>query len=160
MICEAIEDYREQGERSFHRGEFEEATVAFERALESEDAEAQPGAGLAALWSAKGACLARLGRYEEAAVCLERAARLEPDDATHRSRLGEVHIQRRQFQRAIEAFDLALAIDDGCPSALFGMARVLAIVGRMREAREVARRLSAVAGRPALIAAADGTHGG
>ncbi len=155
MVLEAIERYREQGERSYHEGDFEQATAAFERALAIEPGESgvQVGGGdaLAALWSAKGACLARLGRYEEAAACHERAARIGPGDASRWSRLGEVHLETKHYQKAIEAFDLALAVDAECPSALLGMARALSTVGRWREAVEVARKFSAAAGRPAPV---------
>jgi len=61
-------------------------------------------------WSGSGQALARLGRDREAEAALRRSIQADPNHFEAWAYLGNVLFQRRDFTRAIEAYEQALAI--------------------------------------------------
>jgi tetratricopeptide (TPR) repeat protein len=81
-----------------------------------------------------GALLTRQGRYDEARKSLERAIELEPRFAKPHEDLGALYLATERPADAIAAFEAAIGLDSGQPSAFYGLATALERSGRREEA--------------------------
>lgn len=87
--------------------------------------------------SAKGTCLARLGRVSEAAAVFEAALRESPDDAALRFSLAEALEEMNELKRAAAEFEHAFARDPGHAQAAARAAFIYAGRGEMESARRL-----------------------
>ncbi len=108
-------------------GDIAGAVAAYERALECDPNIFDARAGL--MWR-----LALGGSVEEAAREAARAAELAPTDARLRIRIGETWDRLGQYDRALESYRAALALDPTNPEGHMGVAIELARVGDISEA--------------------------
>jgi tetratricopeptide (TPR) repeat protein len=104
-----------------------------------------------AIQSNFGRILYRAGRLEEAALRFHRALELEPQMRGHYVRLGDVYDQLGQYERALDAFDRSGVRG---PAHQARIARVLARMGRRRDARLLLDTLPGDASRLPLTAMA------
>ena len=101
------------------------------------------------------AVLRKEGRYIDALAQLNAAVRIEPDsDRVHES-LGKLHLGRKDFGAAREAFDKAIALrpeaERNSVERLFGLAEALIGNGELNRAEETLRKLpSRTEGRSAV----------
>lgn len=72
------------------------------------------------------------GRYDEALQMFEKAA--SQGYAEGRAGVGQVYLRRRQYAKALEAFQLAHKMDNGLPMAYYGQGEVLRRQGKCDEA--------------------------
>src|SRR5437870_5867791 len=89
-----------------------------------------------------GRVLYRARKYEEAIPHLKRALELEPRNYSAYVRLGDVYAKLSQYDEALTMFEKAAQLrDDGMHAAR--IARVYALMGRQREARQMLSGLKA-----------------
>jgi tetratricopeptide (TPR) repeat protein len=89
-----------------------------------------------------GRFLYRARRYEEALPHLERAVELEPRSVHANFRVGDVYAQLGRYDEAIAAFEKDRELTKG-GNFQAGIARVYALMGRKREARQMISGLKA-----------------
>jgi tetratricopeptide (TPR) repeat protein len=91
-----------------------------------------------------GRFLYRARRYEEALPHLERGVELEPRSVHANFRLGDVYAQLGRYDEAIAAFEKNRELEPtGGGNSQAGIARVYALMGRKREARQMISGLKA-----------------
>jgi tetratricopeptide (TPR) repeat protein len=95
------------------------------------------------------------GKLLEALAQLNAAARIEPDNDKVHDFLGKLHLVRKDFVAAREAFDKAIALrpesEKNNIETLFGLAEALMANGELDRAEETLRKLpSRIEGRPGL----------
>jgi tetratricopeptide (TPR) repeat protein len=95
------------------------------------------------------------GKLSEALAQLNAAVRIEPDDDKVHDSLGKLHLVRKDFVAAREAFDKAIALrpesEKSNIETLFGLAEALIANGELNRAEETLRKLpSRIEGRPGL----------
>jgi tetratricopeptide (TPR) repeat protein len=95
------------------------------------------------------------GKLSEALDQLNAAARIEPDNGKVHDLLGKLHLVRKDFVAAREAFDKAIALrpesEEGNMETLFGLAEALIAIGELNRADEILRKLpSRTEGRSSL----------
>jgi Flp pilus assembly protein TadD len=73
--------------------------------------------------------LLRSRDFHQASVALQRARRLEPDKASVREALGRAYMGCREFDRAREEFEAAVALGPTDGYAHFGLAKALERLG-------------------------------
>jgi TolB-like protein/Tfp pilus assembly protein PilF len=96
-----------------------------------------------------GRFLYRARRYEEAVPHLKRAVELEPRSIGANFRLGDVYAQLGRYDEAIAAFEKIRELTRDERTFRAGIARVHALVGRQREARQM---ISGVKAQPIDVA--------
>jgi len=82
----------------------------------------------------RGQALWRLGRYQEALASLQEAARLNPQNPQNHSFAGDLYIKAKEYEKARQAYQSALALDAKMLPALVGLARANWALGRRAEA--------------------------
>jgi tetratricopeptide (TPR) repeat protein len=90
--------------------------------------------------------LALLGRFEEAIPVLQAEIQLAPRAGVNHHLLGEVYLQRKEYEKAIQSFGRAIAIQPDLAWPHYGLATACARLGRREESkrhREKFRTLSA-----------------
>jgi tetratricopeptide (TPR) repeat protein len=103
-----------------------------------------------------GRFLYRAHRYGEAIQRLRRAVELEPRSVGANYRLGDLYAQAGRYDEAIAAFE---KIGKTAPGDFqIGIARVYALTGRHREARQMMSAVKANADARAAVYAALGDH--
>ena len=116
--------------------------------------EGQVGAQLDPLSSetqtALGRFLYRARRYEEALPHLKRAVEMEPRSIGANYRLGDVYVQLGRYAEALAVFDKGRELTRADSTFQSGSARVYALMGRQREARQM---ISGVKVQPVDVAA-------
>ena len=97
-------------------------------------------------WHVSGALRQWAGQPDIAIDHLEAALRISPRDriASPLSVIGGAHFPSRRFDQAVPKLLLAIQEDPSYPSAYRWLAACYARLGRLDEAREIARRLSAM----------------
>jgi tetratricopeptide (TPR) repeat protein len=101
-----------------------------------------------------GRFLYRARRYQEAILRLKRAVELEPQSVGANFRLGDLYAQMGRYDDAVAAFG---KIGEFVPRDFqVGIARVYALMGRQRKARQMIRGLKANADAIAAVYAALG----
>ena len=108
-------------------GDIAGAVAAYEKALECDPTLFDAHAGL--MWRA-----ALGGSIEDAAQEAARAVELAPEDARIRVRIAETWDRLGQYDRALESYQAALALDGANPEAHMGAAIELARLGDVSEA--------------------------
>lgn len=83
-----------------------------------------------------GKTLAYRGLLEEAKTALEEAIKLAPESANARLFRGDVHMQERQWQAAIDQFDKAAQLDGKNPLVHFGRGVALLELKKIEDAEE------------------------
>ncbi len=84
----------------------------------------------------------RQGRYEEALELLLPATRLAPDDGAAWLHLGQLYLDWRRPQQALDAFTAAVAADSSHVEASYNLARAMMAVGRREEGRMAMARFT------------------
>ena len=95
----------------------------------------------------------RLGRKQEAIAAARRTTELVPDRPGTFNNLGAIYGFGREFDRAIEAFRSAQALDPENPSAAIGLAFTYSYLDRHAEALAAAERLRALTDDQAVLGA-------
>jgi tetratricopeptide (TPR) repeat protein len=98
------------------------------------------------------AVLRHEGKLDEALGQINAAVRIDPDKANVFDALGNLHLIRKDFGSAREAFEKAISLqDEDQQDSLFGLAEALIEEGQLDRAEEALRRVpSRVEGRPAV----------
>ena len=100
--------------------------------------------------------LRKEGKLPEALNQLNAAVRIEPDNDKVHDFLGKLHLARKDFTGAREAFDRAIALrpesEKNNAETLFGLAEALIANGELNRAEETLRKL------PSRIEARSGLH--
>ncbi len=147
------------------RGAYEDAVVAYRRALEARPDEPRTAEGLglallaaghgeaseealrssvgadstrASAWVNLAQALAQQGRDADEAAVLEEAVRRFPWDPLPHFRLGNARLRRRDLLAAASAFTRSVELDRALASPRIGLAQVLAAQGNLEEARRQA----------------------
>ena len=109
----AAQDWYEQGFALTNREQYDEALLAYERALSYDRS-------LLNAWYYEGDALFRLGRYEEALLAFSNATAVDPDfvdayfyESRVYGQLGRLEEQRDALQRGLEAADRKVAAQQG-----------------------------------------------
>ena len=113
--------------------EFDQTTLA-SQLLEFADDPSKPD------WrviSARGAALAKLGRYKEAVVHLERAQNLAPNQASVKNNLALAYAMSGEPQRAEELLRRAVSADSSNAKTRQNLAIVLGLQGKYDEATQI-----------------------
>jgi len=120
----SAEEWYEKGMDLYNQGNYEEALLYIDRALEI-------APNYADAWRARGNTLNRMGRYDEATVCFEQAEKyagsqysneqpvMRDDARTFYDTAIELYF-RANYEEALEGFDKILAIDPDFEPALIG----------------------------------------
>jgi tetratricopeptide (TPR) repeat protein len=84
-------------------------------------------------------------KLSEPLVQLNAAAQIEPDNGKVHDFLGRLHLVRKDFVAAREAFDKAISLrpenEEGNMETLFGLAEALIANGELNRAEEILRKL-------------------
>jgi tetratricopeptide (TPR) repeat protein len=131
---QAVSDPVRRGQESFHRGDYDSAIAAWEKAYQ-ENASAALGAALPEVYFRRG--LVRFHRQHEhgsGLADLEQAARLAPGDPRYAYHLGLAHHHQADLDTAIAAYRLALDADPD-----FIRAAELAIVALLEQGKDPVR---------------------
>ncbi|MGL5059819.1 MAG: tetratricopeptide repeat protein [Microcoleus sp.] len=94
-------DYAKQGDACFFENRYEEAILAYDRALQI-----QPD--LADTWNNRGVVLTRMQRYQEAIASYEQATKIRPHYPDAWNNRGVVLLELQQYQDAIACYEQAL----------------------------------------------------
>ena len=157
----------EEGNTLFYKQQYEDALVAYERAirLNPKYAEAYTNKGLALdnlkryeeaianfeqairldpndalVYNGKGWTLNELERYQEALVAFEQAIRLNANNAFAYSRKGYALTQLKRYQEALVAFEQAIRLDPKLDLAYHNKGVALEKLGRKQEAQQAYER--------------------
>lgn len=95
-------------------------------------------------WSAIGATLNRLGRYNEAVDIFGKALELNPNNEDALSYEAEAYIKLGNYSMALESCNKALLVKADYPDALYFKAIALNLLGRMKEAKTFLKKASHV----------------
>lgn len=133
------------------------AEVGYRRAIAL-----NPGYGMARHWLSL--LLAAAGRPEEALVEIYKARENDPRSAVLSTSLARHHYFRRDFGRALDAFDDAVALDSSLLPAHMGKGVTLVAMGEYDRGLSEYRRVIALLGSPsplilALVGHAEGLAG-
>ena len=126
----AAEDPRQLtdlGQRLLEQGDVETAGLYFQRAL------ALRPDNYVCLYNC-GITLKRLCRFQEAQRCFQTILQSKPDCLKSLSHLGDIYREYAQFDRAIEYFNQAIAIEPEYHDARFGLSLIYFLQGRWEEA--------------------------
>ena len=106
------------------RGQYEEAIVAYQNALELNPdlKDAHSGLGILLTWK---------GELDGAAQSLRSAVDLDPQDPINRTRLGMVYYKQGRLYPARAELEMALVLDDALAEAAYGLGLVEARQGQM-----------------------------
>jgi len=116
----------------FIRQEFASAAKVIERMLESAPGDAE-------LHHMLGNIIAKQGRRADAAQRFERAIALRSSVPNFHVSRGILYVEERDWLRALECFQVALALDPGHGAALANIGLVLQELGHFQEAEETYR---------------------
>lgn len=126
------------GQAAHDQGRFEDAIRIFNRVIAL--SANQPRVASAANLRIGNAYMAQ-GKFANAEVAFERAVALNPADAESYNNLGEALGELRQYQRAIEAFTRAIALDAKLLKAKYNQAVSYDRMGNFRYSEFVFRSL-------------------
>lgn len=129
-----------------HEWDFRAAEAHYREATEL-----NPNADLA--YTPRAFLLMRLGRKQEAIAAARRSTELVPDRPGTFNNLGAIYGFGREFDRAVEAFRSAQALDAENPSAAIGLAFTYSYLGRHAEALAAAERLRELTDDQAVLGA-------
>jgi tetratricopeptide (TPR) repeat protein len=121
-------------------GRFDEAVIQRQRALELEPLVALYYTGLAN-------SLRHLGRLDRSLERNRQAIELDPGLWTPHESLGKRYEKEGDLKQAIAAFERAVHFSGGLSRPMAGLARVLALAGREKEARRILEELRAATER-------------
>lgn len=117
-------DYVEQGKAFYFEARYEDALIAYDRALQSEPD--NPRA-----WFGRGATLAKLQQMEGAIAAYDRAVQAKPDFSEAWFGRGAALAKLQQLDRAIGAYDQAVQSKPDFLLAWLGKARCHALQGNL-----------------------------
>ncbi len=98
----------------------------------------------------------RLGRMQAAAEVLDRLAKHHPEFSRLYEERGHLHVEKRQTEEAIAAFDRAVHLNAALPASWHMLKGLYGMQGRASEAQRAARRLAALESMPGPVVAAIG----
>ncbi len=131
------------------RNQFDQALVRSDSLLGS-----VPGERDALLFSA--IAQRRLGRTDAAAEMLDQLAKHHPNFSRLYEERGHLHVEQRQTEEAIAAFDRAVHLNAALPASWHMLAGLYRMQGRVTEARHATRQLAALESVPGPVVAAIG----
>jgi tetratricopeptide (TPR) repeat protein len=99
-----------------------------------------------------GVALGLAGDFRTSITVLRKVSEARPESATVRAKIGFAYLQLRDFEQASQYFNEALMLDEYEPYALFHLARMRAIEGRLDRATVYLVRLEKVEGATDLAA--------
>lgn len=100
---ELVESWFNLGLKQASAGDFNEAVVSWEKALELNP-------NLVEAWHNRGSALGRLGNYQQALKSFEQALKIAPQNAQAWNDLAHTFYQLQQWQEAIASWDKAISI--------------------------------------------------
>ena len=119
-------------------GRFDEAIVEIRRAQEIDPTSSKIGAKV-------GLTLYLARRYDEAVTEMENALELDPNCVDALFCSGLIHEQKKDFEKALEAYQRAQSISGKpCAEVLGNLGRACALAGQLVKAREVLAQLLAL----------------
>jgi serine/threonine protein kinase len=121
------EQWLNEGNMLQDSGHYEEALVAYERAL-------QLDANYVDAYDARGDAFSSLNRYQEALDAFERAIQLDPTYAHAYEGKGNILYNRQHYQEALVAYERAIQLDSSSMSAYYGKGDALYYLNRCQEA--------------------------
>ena len=121
------EQWLDEGNTLHNSGHYEEALVAYERALQLDPHYADA-------YDARGDACSSLNRYQEAFDAFNRAIQLNPTYAHAYEGKGHILYNRQRYQEALVAFERALQLDSSSVSAYNGKGDALYYLNRYQEA--------------------------
>ncbi len=115
---DAIQALLEQGQQARRRGAFEEALRLYRQALERAQDYAPTHVALAELYYT-------MGELDKSIAELEQAAALVPENAFIFSQLGQLYLQKEDYEKAVHALQRASELDPAAAEVRFllGLAR-------------------------------------
>lgn len=119
--------YYLQGNRYYHKGAFERAISAYNRAIRVDP-------NLASAYVNRGSAYAMKGQYDRALADYNRAIELNNTDATMYFNRGNAYRKRREYQRALADYTAAIRLAPSDPDAYFNRGEVLRRLNRHDEA--------------------------
>ncbi|RMF86310.1 MAG: tetratricopeptide repeat protein [Nitrospinota bacterium] len=132
-ISAAAEDYFQEGLALQEAGKWEEAIIAFQKALALDDQ-------LLAARNNLGNLYFRLGRYEDAQREYQEAIMLDPSYAKAHNNLGNVLAVLGEEEKAIEAFQSAIALDPTYATPYYNLGSLYARRGEREKALNALRK--------------------
>jgi tetratricopeptide (TPR) repeat protein len=131
------------------RNQFDQALARADSVLGS-----APGERDALLFSA--IAQRRLGRMHAAAEVLDQLAKHHPSFSRLYEERGRLHVEKRQPEEAIAAFDRAVQLNPALPASWHMLEGLYRMQGRAAEAQRAARQLAALESMPGPVVAAIG----
>jgi tetratricopeptide (TPR) repeat protein len=125
--------YLGMGSVAAKRGETERAVSLFRKALLFAPASSQAQVDLAS-------ALLDLGEIEEAVALLEEHVKTAPNPVAGFVLLGMAHLQRKEYQKAKEYYEKAIALHPKHANAHYGLAQACAHLGLKAESQEYMKR--------------------
>ncbi|HET8688823.1 MAG TPA: tetratricopeptide repeat protein, partial [Methanosarcina sp.] len=122
-------ELNEYGLDLLRSGKFNEAIVAFEKAIEKDPENIN-------LLNNKAQALETLGKYEEALELYEKAVKINSADPDIWNNMAFSFSQVGKYNEAIKAYEKALELRPDYPNALYGKALNLSQAGNFEEAVE------------------------
>jgi tetratricopeptide (TPR) repeat protein len=116
-----------QGNDSFIVGQYDEAAVAYEKAVEINPDDASAHFNLAITYD-------NLARYAEAVEAYKKAVTLAPDNANAFCGMGYAHLNLGQYDHAVAACENAVSIKPDYALAYYDMGKALAAMERHADA--------------------------
>jgi tetratricopeptide (TPR) repeat protein len=98
----------------------------------------------------------RLGQMHAAAEVLDELAKHHPNFSRLYEERGHLHVEKRQTEAAIAAFDRAVHLNGALPASWHMLAGLYRMQGRAPEAQHAARQLAALESMPPQVVAAIG----
>lgn len=132
----------------FHRGDWQGAEAAFERAIR-----ANPGSS--GVHHLAGRILLRTVRVAEALLHLQRAQELDPVFAPGRTTLGDAYRALGRHDKAVRRYREAIELDPSWYVSWFALSQVLLKVGRYKEGLEAYRTSARLRGEEDVESAAE-----
>lgn len=139
------------------KGDYLGMPAVSERALARLDEALRLRPQSAEAWRRRGSVLVTMGRDEEALAAFEHALQLDPTEASAHAGVGRVHfVLRGDFERAIPAYERALALNPKAGWAALQLAHCAALARDFPRAERAARlavelQAALLSGQPGLV---------
>ena len=127
VVNRTKEEWLDEGNRLYNSGNFQEALVAFENAIQIDPTFADGYEG-------KTSALCALGRYQEALTSVETALHLDPNYAASYNDKGNILYEFKWYEDALGYYERALRLESDNIDAYLGRASTLCSLARYQEA--------------------------
>ncbi|MBV9615625.1 MAG: tetratricopeptide repeat protein [Ktedonobacteraceae bacterium] len=127
VINRTKEEWLDEGNRLYNIGQFQDALLAFENAIQIDPT-------FADAYEGKTSALCALGRYQEALTSVETALQLDPNYAASYNDKGDILYEFKSYEDALGYYQRALNLEPDNLEAYLGRATTLCSLGRYEEA--------------------------